>query len=129
MALYKKTGAKRGQATLGEKYASATKSFAGSAAKGYTVPAGHQMLSVLVIGSVKLEFFAKAAMVSQAEADGMLYKIAGAKCGQATLFGRGVRLGCVVLRWPVGGHLRRAGLHRACRRPGAERAGHRLDQG
>ena len=54
------------------------------AAQGYSVPAGDQTLNVPVIGSIKVEFFTKAAMVSQAEADVVLYKITGAKCGQAT---------------------------------------------
>ena len=73
---------------MGEKYASAAKSVAVSfggicAAKGDTLPAGQKTLNVLVIGSVKVEVFAKAARVSQAEAVRTLYKIAGAKCGQA----------------------------------------------
>ena len=68
----------------------AAKSFAGSfggicAAKAYTVPAGHQLLNVLVIGSAKVELLAKAAMGSQAEADAILYRTAGAKCGQPSL--------------------------------------------
>ena len=37
------------------------------------------------------------------------------------LFEQEGRLGCVVPRWPVRGHVRRAGLHRACRRPDAKR--------
>ncbi len=46
------------------------------------------MLNVLVIGSIKVELFTKVAMVSQAEANVALYKISGAKFGQATLGGK-----------------------------------------
>ena len=51
------------------------------------MPAGDQTLNEPASGSIKSELFAKAAMVSQAEADDILYKITGAKCGQATLDG------------------------------------------
>jgi hypothetical protein len=59
---HKFVGAKGGQATLDEKYASAAKPFAGSsvgacAGQGYTVPAGDLSLSVPVIGVTKVELF------------------------------------------------------------------------
>ncbi len=49
------------------------------------MPGGDQMLNVPVIGSAKVEPFAKAAIVSQVAAGMILYKMAGTKCGQATL--------------------------------------------
>ncbi len=52
--------------------------------KGYIVPAGDQSLSVPVIGWTKVELFAKSAIVYQVEAGVIYYKVAGAKCGQAT---------------------------------------------
>ncbi len=129
VVLYKITCARCGQATLGEKYTSAAKSFAGSfggscAAKGDTLPAGQKTLKVLIIGSIKVEVFAKAASVFQAEAVRTLYMPAPSAV-RRVLCGREVRLGCVVPHWSVGGHVRRSGLHRARRRPGAKRAGHR----
>jgi hypothetical protein len=53
--------------------------------QGHTVLAGDQVLNVPGVCSIKVQLFAKAAMVPQVSADVVLYKITGAKCGQATL--------------------------------------------
>ncbi len=130
--LYKTAGAKGGQATLCEKCASDAGSCAGlsedtCAVQGYTVPAGDQVRNVPVIGSIKVELFAKAAMVSQAEADVVLYKITGAKCGQATWARSTPWLRSVSLpRLGAFAPLRAA---RAGRTPDVTRAGFRVDQG
>ncbi len=55
----------------------------GYAAQGHSVPARDQTLNVPGIDSTMVELCAKAAMVYQAEAGVMVFKMAGTKCGQA----------------------------------------------
>ena len=76
--------------TLDEKYTSAAKSIGGfsegtCAVQGHTVLAGDQTMYVPDFGSIKVDFFTKAAMVSQAEAHVTRSMMTGAKRGQATL--------------------------------------------